>query len=111
MPSKLLEKKRTVEKSLSKEPDRPVEAFGASDYTADKIQKLEGADRVRQCRRYTSRGACERPPRPRVSESYRRCNRWRRRLPPDGLVLLKVTFPLCVSSPKYYWAFKFPPPP
>jgi len=48
MPSKLLEKKRIVEKSLSKEPDRPVEALGASDYTADKIQKLEGVEAVRK---------------------------------------------------------------
>src|ERR1035438_9536659 len=48
MPSKLLEKKSTVEKSLSKEPDRPVEALGASDYTADKIQKLEGVEAVRK---------------------------------------------------------------
>ena len=48
MPSKLLEKKRTVEKSLSKEPDRPLEALGSSDYTADKIQKLEGVEAVRK---------------------------------------------------------------
>src|ERR1039458_1145266 len=48
MSSKLLEKKRIVEKSLSKEPDRPVEALGASDYTADKIQKLEGVEAVRK---------------------------------------------------------------
>src|SRR5260221_4093938 len=48
MLSKLLEKKRIVEKSLSKEPDRPVEALGASDYTADKIQKLEGVEAVRK---------------------------------------------------------------
>ena len=48
MPSKLLEKKSTVEKSLSKEPDRPLEALGSSDYTADKIQKLEGVEAVRK---------------------------------------------------------------
>ncbi len=48
MPSNILEKKRIVEKSLSKEPDRPVEALGASDYTADKIQKLEGVEAVRK---------------------------------------------------------------
>jgi len=48
MPSKLLENKRTVEKSLSKEPDRPLEALGGSDYTADKIQKLEGVEAVRK---------------------------------------------------------------
>ena len=48
MASKLLEKKRTVEKSLSNEPDRPMEALGASDYTADKIQKLEGVEAVRK---------------------------------------------------------------
>jgi DNA gyrase subunit B len=48
MPSKLLEKKSTVEKSLSKEPNRPLEALGASDYTADKIQKLEGVEAVRK---------------------------------------------------------------
>jgi DNA gyrase subunit B len=48
MSSKLLEKKRIVEKSLSKEPDRPVEALGAGDYTADKIQKLEGVEAVRK---------------------------------------------------------------
>src|SRR5271169_4758100 len=48
MPSKLLEKKGTVEKSLSKLPDRPPEALGAGDYTADKIQKLEGVEAVRK---------------------------------------------------------------
>ena len=48
MPSNILEKKRIVEKSFSKEPDRPVEALGASDYTADKIQKLEGVEAVRK---------------------------------------------------------------
>src|SRR5277367_4001263 len=48
MPSKLLENKSTVEKSLSKEPDRPMEALGGSDYTADKIQKLEGVEAVRK---------------------------------------------------------------
>src|SRR6266850_5945249 len=48
MPSKLLEKKRTVEKSLSKEHSRPMEALGAGDYTADKIQKLEGVEAVRK---------------------------------------------------------------
>jgi DNA gyrase subunit B len=48
MPSKLLEKHSTVEKSLSKEPERPVEALGGSDYTADKIQKLEGVEAVRK---------------------------------------------------------------
>src|SRR6266481_1303257 len=48
MPSNILEKKRIVEKSLSKEPDRLVEALGASDYTADKIQKLEGVEAVRK---------------------------------------------------------------
>jgi len=48
MSSNLLEKKRTVEKSLSKEQSRPLEALGASDYTADKIQKLEGVEAVRK---------------------------------------------------------------
>jgi DNA gyrase subunit B len=37
-----------VEKSLSKERDRVVETLGASDYTADKIQKLEGIEAVRK---------------------------------------------------------------
>jgi DNA gyrase subunit B len=37
-----------VENSLSKEPAPPIEAFGASDYTADKIQKLEGVEAVRK---------------------------------------------------------------
>src|SRR5882672_11038942 len=48
MPGKLLEKKRTVEKSLSDEETRPVEALGSTDYTADKIQKLEGVEAVRK---------------------------------------------------------------
>src|ERR1700683_1948537 len=48
MPSKLLEKKRTVENSLSDEQIRPVEALGSTDYTADKIQKLEGVEAVRK---------------------------------------------------------------
>src|ERR1017187_10627490 len=48
MSSKLLEKKRIVEKPLSKEPDRPEEALGARDYTADKIQNLEGVEAVRK---------------------------------------------------------------
>ncbi len=48
MSSKLLEKTRIVEKSLSKERDRGVQTLGASDYTADKIQKLEGVEAVRK---------------------------------------------------------------
>ncbi len=48
MSSKLLEKTRIVEKSLSKERDRAVQTLGASDYTADKIQKLEGVEAVRK---------------------------------------------------------------
>src|SRR6266436_673156 len=48
MSSKLLERKRIVEKSISKEPAPPFAAFGASDYTADKIQKLEGVEAVRK---------------------------------------------------------------
>src|SRR5277367_522105 len=48
MSSKLLEKKRTVENSLSDEQTRPVEALGSTDYTADKIQKLEGVEAVRK---------------------------------------------------------------
>src|SRR6266850_1904484 len=48
MPSKLLEKTRTVEKSSTTEQERTVGALGASDYTADKIQKLEGVEAVRK---------------------------------------------------------------
>ncbi|MGD0059975.1 MAG: DNA topoisomerase (ATP-hydrolyzing) subunit B [Verrucomicrobiia bacterium] len=48
MSSKLLEKTRIVEKSLSKDRDQVVESLGASDYTADKIQKLEGVEAVRK---------------------------------------------------------------
>ena len=48
MSGKLLERKRIVEKSLSNEQSRPLEALGASDYTADKIQKLEGVEAVRK---------------------------------------------------------------
>ncbi|MGD1018062.1 MAG: DNA topoisomerase (ATP-hydrolyzing) subunit B [Verrucomicrobiia bacterium] len=48
MSGKLLEKTRIVEKSLSKNRDRGVEVLGASDYTADKIQKLEGVEAVRK---------------------------------------------------------------
>jgi len=48
MSSKLLEKKRTVENSISDEQKRPVEALGSTDYTADKIQKLEGVEAVRK---------------------------------------------------------------
>ena len=48
MSSKLLEKARTVDKSPAKANARPVEALGASEYTADKIQKLEGVEAVRK---------------------------------------------------------------
>jgi len=48
MSSKLLERKRTVEKSLSNEQAPPFAALGANDYTADKIQKLEGVEAVRK---------------------------------------------------------------
>jgi DNA gyrase subunit B len=48
MSGKLLERTRTVEKSLSKHRDRVVQTLGASDYTADKIQKLEGVEAVRK---------------------------------------------------------------
>jgi DNA gyrase subunit B len=48
MSSKLLERTRTVEKSLSKDRGRTVQTLGASDYTADKIQKLEGVEAVRK---------------------------------------------------------------
>jgi DNA gyrase subunit B len=48
MASKLLEKARIVEKSSVKSNVRPVESLGSSDYTADKIQKLEGVEAVRK---------------------------------------------------------------
>jgi len=48
MSSKLLEKARTVEKSPAKSSARPVDPLGASEYTADKIQKLEGVEAVRK---------------------------------------------------------------
>ena len=48
MASKLLEKTRIVAKSSIKEQERAVGALGATDYTADKIQKLEGVEAVRK---------------------------------------------------------------
>jgi len=48
MASKLLEKTRTVSKSSIKEQKHVVGALGATDYTADKIQKLEGVEAVRK---------------------------------------------------------------
>jgi DNA gyrase subunit B len=48
MSSKLLERTRTVEKSLPNERNRAVQSLGSSDYTADKIQKLEGIEAVRK---------------------------------------------------------------
>jgi len=48
MSSKLLERTRTVEKSSSNDRNQVVEKLGASDYTADKIQKLEGVEAVRK---------------------------------------------------------------
>jgi DNA gyrase subunit B len=48
MASKLLEKTRIVGKSSTKQQQRPVGALGAGDYTADKIQKLEGVEAVRK---------------------------------------------------------------
>jgi DNA gyrase subunit B len=49
MSSKVLEKARIVEKSPTKNNVRSaVEALGSSDYTADKIQKLEGVEAVRK---------------------------------------------------------------
>ncbi|HUI08053.1 MAG TPA: DNA topoisomerase (ATP-hydrolyzing) subunit B [Verrucomicrobiae bacterium] len=48
MSSKLLERARTVEKSPAKSNARPVGPLGASEYTADKIQKLEGVEAVRK---------------------------------------------------------------
>ena len=46
MASKLLEKTRIVAKSSIKEQERVVGALGATDYTADKIQKLEEIGRA-----------------------------------------------------------------
>ncbi len=48
MASKLLEKTRIVGKSSIKQQERVVGALGAGDYTADKIQKLEGVEAVRK---------------------------------------------------------------
>jgi DNA gyrase subunit B len=48
MASKLLEKTRIVGKSSTKQQERTVGALGAGDYTADKIQKLEGVEAVRK---------------------------------------------------------------
>jgi DNA gyrase subunit B len=48
MSSKLLEKARIVDKSPTKSNAKPVEPLGASEYTADKIQKLEGVEAVRK---------------------------------------------------------------
>ena len=48
MASKLLEKTRIVGKSSTKQQERAVGALGAGDYTADKIQKLEGVEAVRK---------------------------------------------------------------
>jgi DNA gyrase subunit B len=48
MSSKVLERTRTVDKSLSKGGGRAVQTLGASDYNADKIQKLEGVEAVRK---------------------------------------------------------------
>ena len=48
MASKLLEKTRIVGKSSIKQQERGVETLGAGDYTADKIQKLEGVEAVRK---------------------------------------------------------------
>ncbi len=48
MSSKVLEKARTVEKSPTKTAARPAEVLGSNDYTADKIQKLEGVEAVRK---------------------------------------------------------------
>src|SRR5438093_8828690 len=44
MATKLLEKGSTVQKTIS----NPVVPLGGSDYTADKIQKLEGVEAVRK---------------------------------------------------------------
>ena len=48
MASKLLERTRIVGKSSTKQQERVVGALGAGDYTADKIQKLEGVEAVRK---------------------------------------------------------------
>ena len=48
MPSKLLEKAKTVDKSNPKTEPRTAAPLGAGDYTADKIQKLEGVEAVRK---------------------------------------------------------------
>jgi DNA gyrase subunit B len=48
MPSKLLERARTVQKTSSTSEPRVVAPLGSSDYTADKIQKLEGVEAVRK---------------------------------------------------------------
>jgi len=48
MPSKTLVKASTVEKSAQKTEPRPTVPLGAGDYTADKIQKLEGVEAVRK---------------------------------------------------------------
>ena len=48
MASKLLERTRIVGKSSTKQQERAVDALGAGDYTADKIQKLEGVEAVRK---------------------------------------------------------------
>ena len=48
MPTKALEKARTVAKPSTKEQVKTVAALGKTDYTADKIQKLEGVEAVRK---------------------------------------------------------------
>ncbi len=48
MSSKTLEKASTVQKPTAKRDPRPAAPLGASEYTADKIQKLEGVEAVRK---------------------------------------------------------------
>jgi DNA gyrase subunit B len=48
MPAKVLEKVKTVGKPSTKEDLKVVAPLGAADYTADKIQKLEGVEAVRK---------------------------------------------------------------
>jgi DNA gyrase subunit B len=48
MPTKVLENTKAVRKSAKKEDAKTVAPLGAGDYTADKIQKLEGVEAVRK---------------------------------------------------------------